>query len=70
VHERAGGSVGEASVARRRCHNDRSNKSAIGYNFRLRTRDSLIAMEAERINQIAASLERLSARTADLRRYL
>jgi len=27
-------------------------------------------MEAERINQIAASLEGLSTRTADLRRYL
>jgi hypothetical protein len=29
-----------------------------------------ITMEAERINQIAAALEDLRARTADLRRYL
>jgi hypothetical protein len=46
--------------------------TAIGYNFRLFSfpaKDGL-AMEAERQNQIAASLEDLRKRTADLRRYL
>ena len=42
---------------------------AIGYNFRL-LRTFAAAMEAERINQIAASLADLTQRTAELRRYL
>jgi hypothetical protein len=54
---------------RRRCRHDRSKKSGIGYNFRLRQR-IVITMEAERVNQINASLEGLRKRTADLRRYL
>ena len=41
----------------------------IGYNFRLLPKECL-AMEAEQLNQIAASLEDLRARAADLRRYL
>jgi len=42
---------------------------AIGYNSRLPRRKSP-AMEAERVNQIAASLADLRQRTAELRRYL
>ena len=42
--------------------------ASIGYNSRLPRR--LIAMEAERINQIVASLADLKARTDELRRYL
>jgi hypothetical protein len=41
---------------------------AIGYNLRLPPRNS--AMEAEQLNQIAATLAGLKERTADLRRYL
>jgi hypothetical protein len=32
--------------------------------------EGIAAMEAERLNQLAASLTDLAARTADLRRYL
>ena len=42
---------------------------AVGYNFSLPRRNA-VAMEAERINQIAAKLEDLRSRSADLRRYL
>ena len=46
----------------------------IGYNFRLPEISRLLrrtaAMEAERVNQIAASLADLKQRAAELRRYL
>jgi len=42
---------------------------SIGYNFSLVAKDSS-AMEAERLNQIAASLADLRTRTDELRRYL
>jgi hypothetical protein len=43
--------------------------TSLGYNFHLPWKECA-AMEAERINQIAAKLEDLRARSADLRRYL
>ena len=42
---------------------------ALGYNFSL-PQGIFSAMEAERVNQIAAKLEDLRSRSADLRRYL
>ena len=48
---------------------DTASKSrSIGYNFRFAAKEP--AMEAERVNQIAASLADLRQRTAELRRYL
>jgi hypothetical protein len=41
----------------------------IGYNFRLPPEGNAV-MEAERLNQIAALLADLKARTDELRRYL
>jgi len=57
-----------AETSRRRGAAD-GHASGIGYTFRLPLKDSPV-MEAEQINQIAASIEGLSSRTADLRRYL
>jgi len=57
-----------AEMGRRRGAAD-GHACGIGYNFRLPSRIRP-AMEAEQINQIAASIEGLSSRTADLRRYL
>jgi hypothetical protein len=63
--------VGSAVERRRRRH-DRSKQRAdeSGSAIIFVCPRIAIAMEAERINQIAASLEDLRARTADLRRYL
>jgi hypothetical protein len=41
----------------------------IGYTFQFAAKDC-VAMEAERLNQLAATLADLANRTADLRRYL
>jgi len=68
-------SVGEAVERRRRRH-DRSKRrgdesgSAIIFVCVSPVTEDCKHMEAERINQIAASLEDLRARAADLRRYL
>jgi hypothetical protein len=54
---------------RRKPMNGQGFSMRIGYNYGLVRRTSN-AMEAEKLNQIAAALENLQTRTADLRRYL
>jgi hypothetical protein len=67
--------IGESAVRpkdrRRKATSGQGLSVVIGYNPRSPfSRKARIAMEAEQLNQIAARLDGLRARTADLRRYL
>ena len=67
--------IGESALrpkdGRRKATSRQGLSVGIGYNLRLPfPRKARNAMEAEQLNQIAARLDGLRVRTADLRRYL